>query len=449
MANTVTVFLDTNIYLHYQMVDQVNWLDVLQAQSVCIVMPPTTIRELNKVKDASPQPHIRKRAGKVLKRFTELLSKSDSGVVILREGVEILFHPDEPLIDFATHHLSREVQDDQLMASIIAYREEHGGEDVRLVTADAGVLMMGKAKRQGIRTVSCPDNLKLQEQPDPEQAKIRELQTELAALKNRLPKLHLEFENSSGKAEFRVMPVADLSQDELAGVMDEVRLKYPKKTVSTPEKRAEKGGGVSLSAIMAASEFLQGDISQEDIVKYNEELDTYFEQYERFLQAHRAYEVMQARLIRLNIRLVNAGTAPAEDIDIFMHFPDGFQVLSEDEIPEPPQEPHPPSPPRTAMQKIMDGVYSPMVTYPHYLNPTISTPSPIYNVSAPYIKRTNSYDVSVNVQKMKHKLDESFDPLFILFDSYEDATSFTLTYSLLTDDLPDKVNGELHVIVRK
>jgi hypothetical protein len=153
MADTVTVFLDTNIYLHYQMFDQINWLDVLQAKSVCIVVPPTTIRELNRVKDASPQPHLRRRAGKVQKLFLELFLKSDSGAVVLREGVKILFHPEEPLIDFAAHHLSRDVQDDLLMASIIAYREEHDGEeDVRLVTADAGVLMMGKSKR--VRAIS-------------------------------------------------------------------------------------------------------------------------------------------------------------------------------------------------------------------------------------------------------------------------------------------------------
>jgi hypothetical protein len=51
VAETKIVFLDTNVYLHYRRFDEVNWLDVVQAEAVRIVVPPVTTRELNKIKD--------------------------------------------------------------------------------------------------------------------------------------------------------------------------------------------------------------------------------------------------------------------------------------------------------------------------------------------------------------------------------------------------------------
>ena len=55
------VYLDTNIFLHYQPFDQINWPEVSNADSVIIVFPPVIIRELNTHKDTHPLPHIKKR----------------------------------------------------------------------------------------------------------------------------------------------------------------------------------------------------------------------------------------------------------------------------------------------------------------------------------------------------------------------------------------------------
>jgi hypothetical protein len=158
---------------------------------------------------------------------------------------------------------------------------------------------------------------------------------------------------------------------------------------------------------------------------------------------------LKHRTIRLAICLANDGTAPAEDIDVFMHFPDGFVLTSEDDFPDPPQPPKPPSKSKTQMEKLRAplGGGIPSVPYPPAFNP--SSIQPPSNVSAPSIKRTRSYDVNLHVRRIKHKLREPFDTLCVVFKSFESAHSFHIAYEILAADLPSKITGDLHIIIQK
>ncbi len=53
MDENIVLFLDTNIFLHYQSFDQINWSVLVGAQNVGIIIPPITVHELNKHKDLS------------------------------------------------------------------------------------------------------------------------------------------------------------------------------------------------------------------------------------------------------------------------------------------------------------------------------------------------------------------------------------------------------------
>jgi predicted ribonuclease YlaK len=134
------VFLDTNIYLHYQDIDQIDWLKVVQADAVIIVVPPITIRELNKHKDSHSMARVRKRAGAILKKLSELFGSSLQAQ--LKSCVAIHLEDSYSLIDFGAHHLSREIQDDNLIASIIMYRNEMPDTEIILATTDAGLTLL-------------------------------------------------------------------------------------------------------------------------------------------------------------------------------------------------------------------------------------------------------------------------------------------------------------------
>lgn len=128
------IFLDTQVYLHYQSFNQVNWLDVLKTSDVIIIIPPVTVRELDKHKELHPRPRVKRRAGLVLKRLFSLFESTSRAHI--RENVEMWLEDRDPTIDFAAFKLNHNIQDDNLIASIIMYREENPKTEVLLVTSD-------------------------------------------------------------------------------------------------------------------------------------------------------------------------------------------------------------------------------------------------------------------------------------------------------------------------
>jgi predicted nucleic acid-binding protein len=440
------IFLDSNVFLHYQDFDQINWLEIAQADDITIVIPPVSIRELNKVKETHPRARLRKRAGNILKKLSGLFASGPQSQ--LRDGVIVQFEDCDPLVDFASYNLNREVQDDHLIASIIMYRDERPSSEIALFTSDVGLTMMAKARRHRITAISLPDNLKLAEELDLEQERIKELEREIQQLKLKTPQVSLAFEDSGQHATFVLPQPIELSNEEAENRLNEVKSRYPKRgQASNPSYKlpeaytslAETLANLSKSSLFTAT--------PEDIDNYNSELDEFYLKHATHLQNEVRFENLKRRTIKLDIWLANDGTAPAEDIDIFLHFPDGISVVNEDDFPEPPDTPEPPSRPESAMYRLLDLNRSISLPYLGHIAPTPVRPPP--NVSSPRIRRTNSYYVEIHVQRIKHKLREPFDALYVIFESYETAASFHIDYEILAANLPQESSGRLHIIIQK
>jgi hypothetical protein len=150
--------------------------------------------------------------------------------------------------------------------------------------------------------------------------------------------------------------------------------------------------------------------------------------------------------VRLDIALFNNGTSPAEDIDVFLHLPDGFDVYDEDNCPIMPEEPTPPHPPRSMSDML--GRSSNLGLSPLYVPQKIHFPS-VSNVSELSINKSNSYDVNFSVGKLKQYMSVPSDPLFIVFDSFSTASSFGIEYRINAANLHKEVTGTLHVVIDK
>ena len=94
----------------------------------------------------------------------------------MRQGVNIEFIPFEPK-EFEKHDLDRSWADDRLLASILQYNEQHVDMPTFLVTDDFPMTL--KATTRGIALLKMPEEYRLPIQPDPEEAKIKELQKRL------------------------------------------------------------------------------------------------------------------------------------------------------------------------------------------------------------------------------------------------------------------------------
>lgn len=85
------LFLDTNVYLHCRSVEEIDWLQLIGADSVEIVVPRVTLHELDKQKNSHASSKLRERARSVLKKLEAWLANEDQEI---RPGVKVRLHPD-------------------------------------------------------------------------------------------------------------------------------------------------------------------------------------------------------------------------------------------------------------------------------------------------------------------------------------------------------------------
>lgn len=451
-----TLFLDTHIFLHYQPFNQIDWGNFLSVDDIKIIVPPITIRELNKHKELHPHKKIRQRAERTIRDFSSLQKSPPPNLLL--DNVQVKFEYREPGIDFNDYQLNSTIQDDQLIASIIMYRDENPNEKILLATSDLGLTLFVKAQNFNIKTLEMPETYKLPAELDILQKRIKELELEIFELKNRTPLISLAFSNGRDFIEYQLPTPKDENSDVIKSQIEEIKRELPKfefpdktDTIETLENSSVQKGLQEALANLQSRDIIFQQISPDEYDRYNREIEEYYLDFERYLKNKTTIFNQRCRSIVLEIILENNGTAPANDIDVVLYFPDGFRVTTEDSYPIFPSKPSPPIKPTTRLELMLsrmsplESIYYPNVN--HY--PDLPSFQPPSNVTPPDIKRTNSYDVSVHINTAKQHMNEDFDPLVIIFDSYEEARSFHIDYQLIAANIAEEVTGNLHVIIKK
>ena len=432
---SIIAVLDTNVFLHYAPIDQIKWPDFLKADRITLVVTQTVLRQLADKKDSPGNRKIRERAGAALKRLEGLAGQSTP--LTVRDGVELEFVFHDAELDFSVHRLSRHIADDWIIASILELRGNSQLNEIVLVTHDLGLKL--KARTLQIESVSVPEIYKLPDDLDEEQRRIKELEAELRTLKFQMPALRLIFEEETDVEKFVLRAIPKTSAENASKEMEELRARFPKL-----DTKVQVAGTDILNAPGVAA-----------IEAYNNRLQVFLNRYEQYIQDRDQFAQSQARLIQLEIRLSNTGNSPASDIDIVMHFPDGFTLFDDEEqLPSAPPEPAPPGPPLSALEESLKAMQGFSIS--QALASQISTLTNFdfnarvmpRNVSHPRIRKTNSYEVKSHVQSLKHNFIVSLGRFFVIFDSWETARSFSIAYTLYASNLPTTVEGSLHVVVQ-
>jgi hypothetical protein len=156
-APGVITVLDTNVLLHYQAPDQVDWPKVVGVDQVRLVLPLRVIEELDDKKYARRQDNVPDRARRLLSQLWAKLGPKAVGPVELRENVTIE-------VPIETGPRSRPLDAD---TEILDTCEEisNVGQEVVLVTGDNGLGL--RALHLGLRVVRMPDDY-LRNKPEPE-----------------------------------------------------------------------------------------------------------------------------------------------------------------------------------------------------------------------------------------------------------------------------------------
>jgi hypothetical protein len=429
------VFTDTNLFEQYQPITDIDWLALANCASVSLLVPSVTIRELNDHKDGATRGRLKRKASAAL---IQLKRYSDVGTPAkIREGVYLDFRPREPLIDFGMHHLDAKLNDDRLLASAIelAIEKQLGPQSVLVATGDFGLEL--KIKSQSlIAPLRLPDTVRLPNELDQEETRIKDLENEVRRLRGSIPQLSLTFKTGETFIETALEPPLELQEQKVQDQLAQLRCKYPllDATPATPE--------TPLTVFSALVN------TPQRIAEYNKALATYYENVEGYYHATLQFLNRQRLSIPLSFVLNNAGGAPAEDIDVELHFPDGFSVL---EAGDAEIEPEKPKPPLRPAERLSEMAAFPNIRMPELNFPTLAprrfVNNAVANTRLTGIKKTNSYKVTFSVKKLKHTVSEDLPPIRIRFDSFEEVKSFSIEYRILAGNLPTPVTGNLHVKV--
>lgn len=434
----VAVFPDTNLFLHFRPLNEIDWCAVLNASNVEIKIAPVVTHELEEKKVLHPLQKIRERANKALRLLHTYLQKPQ-----VREGVILELLTKEATADSARFHgLNFQLGDDRLIGSICSYQQDHPDIPCLLVTNDLPLTV--KATHYQIPLAPLDDSFQLPQEPDTAEKKIKQLEQELLKYKSREPVLSVTFENGEQYMRFQIGEpggVAPNQEKEIQTKIDEIKKEYPL-LETTPRVSGQPAPTTSplLNFTEQMQQALQGlsDLSRQARENYNERMFSYHSAFERYLRGTIDFPDRQKRTLKLSLILDNTGTCPAEDIHVLLHFPNGFTLYDEKHIPAQPTEPEAPSKelnllPSTYLFQTFAGI-----------EPRIPLPR---NPNLPTIRKTNSYDVTFERPKLNHGFIYELGPLFVSFDSWDSVGSFSIKYIVHAANLIEEKRGELGVVV--
>jgi predicted nucleic acid-binding protein len=417
------LFLDTNIFMHFQDYEQIPWKEFVDStEDLVLVVAPVVIQELDKHK-RNPNSKLAMRARKLLHKIEDSLDKENGA------NLKVLTIDKTPSEEtFHVNALQRSEQDDRLIASMLEFQQGKDREDrVILVSDDLGIRL--KLRRFPIKQLQLPENLLLPNQRSEEEALISAMKKEILDLKSRIPVVSLTFEDGTLFKTFaRDKPLRD--RDEVVSQL------------LTKQKQTYPYLGFTARYENQPTSFLQDfiSLSKAQVDDYNDQLRTYFSEFERYLLTEYERASVSRNSIRISLLLSNTGTEPANDLDIALHFPDGFELL--DDLPNKAKEPSLPYLPTSRYDRNALRLHVPNLNFGGFQRePILNSIDP----SRPVIKRTNSYDVTFDLKNLKHGMRFNVQPLYVKYVDISDASGFAIEFKLHIGNVPKPVTGALNV----
>jgi rRNA-processing protein FCF1 len=418
------IFLDTNIFLHCQAIDNIDWLSEISSDSCKLIISPIVIDELDKIKTGTDN-----QSNKARKALLMIEEKSENNKPQIRESVYLEIIDKKPLKSFYDQNdLNFDEYDQRLIASILQYRVEKKIDRIYLCTNDVGLRI--RAKRFNIINLKLSEGYQIQPKVTEEEKKIKKLEREILLLKSSIPKIDLVFEKSKKKIEFIIdFQVDPLSDEGSKKIMTEIKSTH---TYLKPEEENPYDNPISkiTKSIFA--------LSEEQINDYNSRLDKFYEDYEHWIWENSLYNERKRLTFSLKLYLRNDGKAPANDIDIHLHFPDGFELFETIELPVAPTAPSPPHKPNSNLD--FGSLNMPHFNYSHPIIPNSNL-----RLTRPNIKKSDSYEVDFDVPGLKHGYIHELESLSIVFLSKSEIRNFHIDYILSAANIPEQSKGKLHV----
>jgi PIN domain len=445
-------FLDTNVFLHFQMFDTVDWPQALGAQHVCLMLTTTVMEELNRHKDDAKNPGRQKRAKEILSKLDDILPTDTAGISVpVRQNVTLQEILEAPDVDWKVAKLDPQKGDDYLLASILDFRAANPGASICLVTRDFPVRR--KALGRNIPVVNPEGKIAPVGDLSSEAAEQRKRDRELQELKNRIPNLTIGFvDETTGKvvAHITVTESMQPNIDVIQGFFNSQFvpasvLRKRKKLADILEDRRHQIRTPGSDGIKHIRE------GTKDLQEYQET----YEQYLVKLEAASKRNILKkyGRRCYLALALHNGGNAAATSVEFVLQFPAGSVVIraqDEEEVLEIPKEPKPswiekaPSPWSSiyAPFEISHVPVSAIIKRDYAAEATYALMRSQQNWKGPFCNDTgDTHIVTYRAEELLHEKSWEMPPII----AYIWPTGSSIDYRIHAKELPRKLEGQLHI----
>jgi len=439
MTDALCVFPDTNVFLHFPPLKDIDWCAISGTKLVELIVCMTVVHELDAKKGDS---RLSDRATRAIR---EIRDAQQLGAAI-RDGVQLsVFNREVRAADFPDT-LSPESADDRILHQAKLYAQEHPNVTIAVATGDYGMEL--RASAAGIRVISLGGSLRLPNPQDDLTKKYRQALAELNSIKNRLPKLSLGLSprgepiGAPHPVVFRVdgawRPI------DVAAAMARVRSEHPKLSAKMPATVKDV-----LSQLGAGSPLFVSEAAWE---QYDADLDKFYDDYKEHFALLNLIREAVSRSFSFDLWLFNRGNRLATDIDVSLRFPQEVRFVAEngskdaeflEKSPEPPRPPQLPS----SFEARFPGLHAvqTMRDLPELI-PRLRrdewTPEVRVRRDDNALNEIHSF-----VGKVKHGHQVCLGTFTAVFVDMQVARPFGAPYTITTADLGKSEDGELPFIV--
>lgn len=410
------LFLDTNIYLHYIDVEQINWNKIVEDADITIVVPRITLREIDQHKDQS-RGKIQKRAKAISAKFAQIFLDEKT----FKYTFALCDEPAASSFDGGKFNIH--INDDWFILS--ALHSNYDVADIVVISSDTNLLL--KAKENGLDFRKMSDEYRLKEELSDEEKEIKALKIELEKYKNRQPKPSVIFEKEESDKQILKRPNKRDLEDELSIYMENLKKEYP----------YWERGKVCTSSNLFGLNLL---VTQEQIDKYNAELNDYFEEEEEFQRFLLQKDILDERFRELSFGISNDGNAQTGDMNVFIEFPEHINLYNRDS--------------KISIDNIapvkptsygLDRKFLRSMEVENYLRPFGNGIPQIYcwDTEHPIKKREFKFKYS----NLNHGMIRYLDIKDSIYIDIGSCDSFNIRWGIIDSKLIEPIEGILHVII--
>jgi rRNA-processing protein FCF1 len=443
----LAVFVDTNVFLHFPPMKDIDWVLLANANQVDLVVCMTVINELDAKKSDS---RLGSRADRAIKEIGEAIKVCR----IVRESVTLnIFNHVLRSSDFPDT-LSPDSADDRIVHLASVYKKEHGGAPVAIATGDLGMTL--RAPVGGIEFIELDKSLRLENPADELVKKNRELVAENSKLKNRIQVLSLglspkdeEFSLST-KTLFSIC--FEKKEIDVESELAKIHNRYPKYVPPNKNKLDP-----DIEAVEAMHARLMGGLSQtEKWDEYNSKLEQFYKKYEEYLCLLGIIHEVRSRSFWFDVWLANEGSCPATDIDVSIEFPALIKAVGRigtdltipvETLPDPPNPPKKPATFRSTEIPYMGigthlGRELPKFHDLHMKDNDNFDPSVEITKIGEDFRR-----ITIHLRKLKHGHSSRIGTFLAFFSPDESIRTFGTEYSISSTELPTRLEGKMPFLI--